>query len=664
MNARSTARNWLGSGLTTHSGRAAWQPGPREPGDKLTHHDRFNTVRQTDRLGRELPLRALPRGLEGAMMKRTPAGELRSEHIGERVLLKGWIHSRRDHGGVTFMDIRDRSGRAQVVLRQEDHAEPAEALAAARNEWVIEVEGVVAARAEQAVNPEMATGEIEVVAERAEVLSSTKGLPFSSETALDSTEETRLRYRYLDLRRPELQRNLLLRDRIDFEIRRFFQDREFVHIETPILTRSTPEGARDYLVPSRVQQGSFYALPQSPQIFKQILMVAGFERYVQIARCFRDEDLRADRQPEFTQVDVEMSFPTEEDVYELIEGLFAKIFPLVGIEPQTPFPRMAYAEAELRYGTDRPDLRFGLEIEELTEILGGSAFRAFKATAESGGAIRAICVPGAAEATRKQVDGWVRIARQHGAAGVLTMRNRSGEIAFQVKDVLSEGEIQSTADALGLEDGSLALIVAATPKVAAAALGALRVELAREYELIDENRHEFLWVTEFPLVEWNEDDSRWYSVNHPFTSPDPRDLDRLESDLGNVRARAYDVILDGVELGGGSIRIHQPALQEKVFGLLGIEPDEAESRFGHLLDALRFGAPPHGGIALGLDRLVMLMVGAESLRDVIAFPKTTSASCLMTGAPSPVEAEQLGDLGVELAPLEEEVAPAADTEGD
>ncbi len=579
-------------------------------------------------------------------MTRTPAGELRREHVGTRVLLKGWVHSRRDHGGVTFLDLRDRSGRAQVVLREDEHPQVVEALGAVRNEWVVEVEGEVLERAH--ANPELPTGEIEVVADRAQVHSSTRGLPFSSETALDATEETRLKYRYLDLRRPELQRNLMLRHEIDFEVRRFFHERGFLNIETPILTRSTPEGARDYLVPSRVQRGAFYALPQSPQIFKQILMVSGFDRYMQIARCFRDEDLRADRQPEFTQVDLEMSFPTEEDIFELIESLFARIFPIVGIDAETPFRRMTYAEAERLYGSDRPDLRFGLEIVDLTEGLAESGFRAFEATAASGGAIRAISIPGAAAATRKQVDAWVGIARQYGAAGVLTLRHREGELAFQVKGVLTDEELAWAADRLDLQADGLALIVAADTKVAAAALGALRLAVAEEYNLIDRDRHEFLWITEFPLVEWVEEEGRWYSVNHPFTAPMAEDVENVDSDLGSVRARAYDVILDGVELGGGSIRIHEPALQQQMFEHLGIDEAEAESRFGHLLDALRFGAPPHGGIALGLDRIVMLMAGADSLRDVIAFPKTTSASCLMTGAPSAVESDQLAELAIDV----------------
>jgi aspartyl-tRNA synthetase len=432
-------------------------------------------------------------------------------------------------------------------------------------------------------------------------------------------------------------------------VRNYFHARGFVDVETPILTRSTPEGARDYLVPSRVHHGSFYALPQSPQLFKQILMVAGLERYVQIARCFRDEDLRADRQPEFTQIDVEMSFPTEEDVFALVEGLFAEIFPLAGIHPPARYPRLTYAEALLRYGIDRPDRRFGLEIADLSPLLGESGFRGFREAVAAGGVVRGFAVPasaGAADASRKDVDGWAELARRYGAAGVLTLRRRGGELAFQVKSALSAGELEAAAAALGLEEGGIALLAAGPERTTAAALGALRLELARHYRLIPEGRHEFLWVTGFPLVEWNAEEARWDSTHHPFTSPDPRDLDRLESDPGAVRSRAYDVVLDGLELGGGSIRIHDPELQSRVFGVLGIAPEEAEARFGFFLEALRYGAPPHGGIALGLDRLVMVLAGASSLREVIAFPKTTKASDLMTDAPSTVDARQLAQLGI------------------
>ncbi len=581
-------------------------------------------------------------------LKRTPAGTLTAEDVGRRVLLRAWVHRRRDLGAMVFLDLRDRSGRAQAVVYPDDQPAAHQALDPVRMEWVVEVEGEVVRRDEENVNPDQPTGMVEVKVDRAEVLSASETPPIGVADPIEASEELRLRHRYLDLRRPELMKNFLLRSRINLAVRQHLDQQGFIDLETPILTRSTPEGARDYLVPSRVQRGRLYALPQSPQLFKQILMMSGFERYVQITRCFRDEDLRADRQPEFTQIDLEMSFIDEEDIAELIEGLFAAVFPLAGIEVERPFPRLTYGDAMARYGSDRPDLRFGLEIVDLGETLADSGFRGFQAAVADGGVIRGFAVPGAAAASRKQVDGWAELARRHGAAGALTLRRRDGEIRFTVKTALTEAELERAATALELGEGDLALIAAGPEATTAKALGALRLELARAYDLIPGDRHSFLWVREFPLVEWDAGAGRFDALHHPFTSPDPRDLELLRTDPGKVRSRAYDVVMDGLELGGGSIRIHRADVQRRVFEILGIDAAEAESRFGFLLEALKYGAPPHGGIALGLDRMVMLMAGASSLRDVILFPKTTSAICLMTEAPSVVDAEQLAELGLEL----------------
>ena len=576
-------------------------------------------------------------------MKRRGAGTLRAEDIGATVRLQAWVQKRRNLGGLLFLDLRDRSGVCQVVARPEESPEIVTALDPVRSEWVVEIEGEVVRR--ESVNASLPTGEVEVIARRAEVLSTCAPLPFGLDEHAEAFEDLRLKYRYLDLRRPELQRNLILRHRITQETRRYFDEQGFLEIETPILTKSTPEGARDYLVPSRVHPGEFYALPQSPQIFKQLCMVAGFERYIQIARCFRDEDLRADRQPEFTQIDLELSFPTEEEIYALLEGLFARLMPLVGVEISTPFRRITFAEAMARYGVDRPDLRFGLEIRDVSEVASETSFQVFAKTFSEGGVIRAIVVPESASATRSRLDAWGEIAKRGGLPGLLTLKRVEDELAFQVKS-LPMAEVESLAAALELGDGDLALIAAGPSGVVAPALGALRLELGRQLGLIPERAWEFLWVTEFPLLEWHAEDARWYSTHHPFTSPDPRDLERLDSDPGSVRARAYDLVLNGTELGGGSIRIHQSEIQSRVFSRLGIGAEEAERRFGFLLEALRFGAPPHGGLALGLDRIAMLLGGAASLREVIAFPKTASATDLMTDAPSPVDEAQLAELSI------------------
>jgi aspartyl-tRNA synthetase len=577
-------------------------------------------------------------------MKRRGAGTLGEGDIGQRVLLQAWVQRRRNLGGLLFIDLRDRSGVCQVVVHPDDQPAVLEALDPVRSEWVVEVEGVVVPR--ESPNREMATGMVEVRADRAVVLNRCDETPYQLDGKMEVSEELRLKYRYFELRRPELQRNLMLRHKVTLEVLNYFDEQGFVHLETPILTRSTPEGARDYLVPSRVHKGDFYALPQSPQLFKQLFMVAGMEKYVQIARCFRDEDLRADRQPEFTQIDVEMSFPDEEQIFALVEGLFGRIFPLVGIHPPAKFQRLTWADAMLRYGSDKPDLRFGMEIRELTDVLGHSGFRGFAQAAAEQGAIRGFVVPGGAGASRKQLDAWAEVARRYGAAGVLKLERENGALSFQVKNALTEGELAAAAERLGMADGDLALIAAGKTGTVATALGALRLEVARERQMIPAGEHAFLWVYEFPLVEWNAEENRWDAMNHPFTAPDPRDVARRESDPASVRSRGYDVVMDGIELGGGSIRIHDAETQQRCFRLLGISPEQAENRFGFLMSALRHGAPPHGGLAIGLDRLVMLMAGAPSLRDVIAFPKTASATCLMTDAPSAVDPRQLRELGI------------------
>jgi len=563
------------------------------------------------------------------------------ERIGEQVEVVGWVRRRRDLGGLVFVDLRDRSGLLQLVF-EEAMVSQGEQLS---GEDVVKVLGTVRQRAEGQANAELASGEVEVLVERVEVLNTSETPPFVIEDRANASEELRLTHRYLDLRRPEMTANLVLRHRVVAAIRRYFDEMDFIEVETPILTRSTPEGARDFLVPSRIHKASFYALPQSPQLFKQLLQVAGLGRYVQITRCFRDEDLRADRQPEFTQVDVEASFISEEDIYTLIEGLFQRIFPLVGIDPPAVFPRLAYTEAMERFGSDRPDTRFGLELVELAPLCEGCGFTILEEAAAKG-RVKGLVVPGGAALSRKQLDALSEFVKPYGAAGVLWFKRTADGVASPAKKVLGEDGVESFLDAAGARDEDLLVAVGGSPGVVFASLGALRLHLAHENNLIPEGRHDFLWVTDFPLLEWNADDQRFYAMHHPFTAPRAEDVALIGTDPGAARARAYDVVMDGMELGGGSIRIHDPELQRRLFATLGIDEAEARERFGFLLEAFRYGVPPHGGIALGLDRMVMLMAGRDSIRDVIAFPKTTSATCLMTKAPSTVDDRQLAEVGI------------------
>jgi len=578
---------------------------------------------------------------------RQPAGLLTAADAGRKVLLRGWVGRRRDLGELIFLNVRDRTGIVQVLFERARSGDEAVARASeARAEDVVEVEGEVALRGPDQVNPDLPTGEIEVIAKRIEFLARAETPPFLPEDRTNATEELRLQYRYIDLRRPVMLSNFVLRDEIAFRVRRTLHERGFLEVETPMLTKSTPEGARDYLVPSRVHRGKFYALPQSPQLFKQILMVSGFERYFQIARCFRDEDLRADRQPEFTQIDLEMSFATEDDVFGVVEAVLAAAFGAAGIDASVPFPRLTYAEAMERYGTDRPDLRYEMRLVDLGGCAAGSGFAPFEKALAEGGAVRGLRVPGGAALSRKKLDEWTELARSHGASGLVWARRSGGETTSPAKKALGDAGLERMLAAAEIADGDLLLAVADRVPLVSAALAALRGAAARETGAVDLSRHAFCWVTDFPLFGRDEKTGAWFPMNHPFTSPREEDLPLLDSDPGRVRARAYDVVMDGEELASGSIRIHRADVQEKVFRALDISEAEGRERFGFLLDALKFGAPPHGGIALGLDRICMIAAGASSLRDVIAFPKTTSGSDLMTGSPSAVAPGQLDELGI------------------
>ncbi|MCL4488588.1 MAG: aspartate--tRNA ligase [Chloroflexi bacterium] len=580
------------------------------------------------------------------MLKSVTCGELRKENVGGAVTLAGWVHRRRDHGGLIFIDLRDHFGITQVVFNPAISLQAHELASSFRPEFVVRVRGKVELRPEGQENPNLPTGAIEIVAEQAELLNEAKQTPFLINVEENVDEALRLRYRYLDLRHERLQRNLMLRHRVIKFIRDFLDARGFIEIETPILIKSTPEGARDYVVPSRVRPGEFYALPQSPQQLKQLLMVAGFDRYYQIARCFRDEDLRADRQPEFTQLDIEMAFVEQEDILNLVEGCFTQLVQTVTPWKHvvSPFPRMTYAEAMARYGSDKPDLRFGLELVDVSEIVAHSNFNVFNSAVESGGQVKGIRVPGCAQYTRKQLDEVADIAKAKGAHGLATIALTAQGIKSPLTKFLSDGEMQAIVERLQAQEGDLLLLVADAANVVAAALGALRLEMGHRLNLAEKDLLAFAWVVDFPLVEWNPDLKRWDAAHHLFTSPKTEDIPLLETNPGRVRANSYDLVCNGFELASGSIRIHRREVQEKILELLNYSREDAQARFGHMLTAFEYGAPPHGGIAPGIDRLVAILCDETSIREVVAFPKTAQATDLMTSAPSEITPEQLDEL--------------------